>query len=77
MNIIAFNSNSKKKYNYMLKYENSTLKIYTQIIKHYIDIDPTFDFVFLVYKIDRENSDQNSYLEQFEATKCVFRIFKH
>ena len=56
----------------MLKYENSTLKIYIRTIKHYIDIDPTFDFVFLVNKIDRENSDNNSYLEQFEATKCVF-----
>ena len=60
----------------MLKYENSTLKIYIRTIKHYTDIDPTFDFVFFVYKIDRENSDQNSYLEQFEATKCVFRIFR-
>jgi hypothetical protein len=60
----------------MLKYENSTLKIYIRTIKHYIDIDPTFDFVFLVNKIDRENSDNNSYLEQFEATKCVFRIFR-
>ena len=59
----------------MLKYENSTLKIYIRTIKHYTDIDPTFDFVFLVNKIDRENSDKNS-LEQFEATECVFRIFR-
>ena len=37
MNIIASNSNSlkKKKKNYMLKYENSTLKIDIRTIKHY------------------------------------------
>jgi hypothetical protein len=32
----------------MLKYENSTLKIYIQTIKDYTDIDPTDDFVFPV-----------------------------
>ena len=52
----------------MLKYDNSALKIYKRTIKHYTDIDPTFDFVFLVNKIDRENSDKN--------TKCIFRIFR-
>ena len=57
----------------MLKYENLTLKIYIRTIKHYTDIDPTVDFVFPVNKIDRENSHKNSYLEKFEATKCVFR----
>jgi hypothetical protein len=52
MNIIVSNSNSIKK-NYMLKYENSTLKI---SIQHYKNIHPTVDFVFHVNKIDRENS---------------------
>jgi len=58
MNIIGSNSNSLFFEFYMLKYENSTLKIYirTIIIKHYIDIDPAVDFVFPVNKIDRENS---------------------
>jgi hypothetical protein len=37
------------------------------------DIDPTVDFVFPVSKIDRENSDKNSYLEKFQVTKCVIR----
>ena len=59
----------------MLKYENLTLKIYISelCIKQYTDVDPTVDFVFSVSKIERENSDKNSYLENFEATKCVFR----
>ena len=57
----------------MLKYENSTLKIYIWTFKHYTDIDPTVDFAFPVNKIDCENSDKNSYIEKFEATKCVFR----
>ena len=57
----------------MLKYENSTLKIYISevCIKQYTDVDQTVDFVFPVSKIDGENSDKNSYLENFEATKCV------
>jgi hypothetical protein len=43
----------------MIKYENSTLKIYIRnISKVYTDIDPTVDFVFPVRKIDRENSEQ-------------------
>jgi hypothetical protein len=42
----------------MIKYENSTLKIYIRNIKHYTDIDPTVDFVFPVNKIDRENSEK-------------------
>ena len=54
INIIASNSNSLKKRNYLLKYENSALKIYIRTIKHYIDINPTVDFVFPVNKIDRE-----------------------
>ena len=44
----------------MLKYENSTLKIYIRTIKNYTDIDPTVDFVFPVNKIDRKNSGKNS-----------------
>ena len=75
MNIIAFNSNSIRK-KYMLKNENSALKIYIRTIKQYTDIDPTIDFVFPVNEIDRENSDKNSYLEKIEITKCVFRIFR-
>ena len=47
----------------MIKYENSTLKIYIRNIKHYTNIDPTVDFVFPVNKIDRENSE-NSFLRQ-------------
>ena len=72
INIIASNSNSLKK-NYLLKYENSTLKIYISevCIKQYTDVDQTVDFVFPVSKIDGKNSDKNSYLENFEATKCV------
>ena len=43
----------------MIKYANSTLKyVYPKYIKVYTDIDPTVDFVFLVNKIDRENSQQ-------------------
>ena len=44
----------------MLKYENSTLKIYIRTIKNNTDIDPTVDFVFPVNKIDRKNSGKNS-----------------
>ena len=44
----------------MLKYENSTLKIYIRTVKHYTDIDPTVDFVFPVDKIDRAHSGKNS-----------------
>ena len=41
-NIIASNSNLKKKKNdHWLKFENWPLKIYIRIIKHYTDIDPT------------------------------------
>jgi hypothetical protein len=47
--------------------------IYIRTIDHYTDIDPTVDFVFPVSKIDRKNSDKNSFLEKLEATKCVFR----
>ena len=42
----------------MLKYENSTLKIYIRTIKNYTDIDPTVYFVFPFSKIDRENSEK-------------------
>ena len=42
----------------MIKYENSTLKIYIRNIKHYTDIDPTVDFVYPVNKIDRENNEK-------------------
>ena len=45
---------------YMLKYENSTLKIYIRTVKHYTDIDPTVDFVFTGNKIDCANSGKNS-----------------
>jgi len=48
----------------MLKYEISTLK---KPELSNTDIDPTVNFVFPVNKIDRENSDKNSYLEKFEA----------
>jgi hypothetical protein len=34
-------------------YENLTLKIYIRTVKHYTDIDPAFDFVSPVNKIDR------------------------
>jgi hypothetical protein len=44
------------KKHYILKYENSTLKIYIRTIKHYTDIDPTVDFVFPVNKIHGENT---------------------
>ena len=71
MNILASNSNLKKKC-YMLKYKISTLNIYISELSN-TDIDPTVDFIFPVNKIDRENSDKNSYLEKFEATKCVFK----
>ena len=53
--------------------KKSTLKIYIRTIQYYTDVDPTVDFVFPVNKIDFENSGKNSYNEQFEATKCVFR----
>ena len=42
----------------MLKYENSTLKIYIRTIQHYTDIDPTVDFVFPVNKIDCKNGEK-------------------
>jgi hypothetical protein len=42
----------------MIKYENSTLKIYIRNIKHYTDIDPTIDFAFPVNKIDREKGEK-------------------
>ena len=44
----------------MIKYENSTLKIYIRNISKFIytDINPTVDFVFPVNKIDRENSEK-------------------
>jgi hypothetical protein len=47
----------------MLKYENLTLKIYISelCIKQYTDVDPTVEFVFPVSKIERENSDKNSW----------------
>ena len=57
----------------MIKYENLSLKIYIRNIKYYTDIDPTIGFVFLVNKIDREDSEKNSFLEKIEDTKCVFR----
>ena len=64
INIIASNSNSLKK-NHMLKYENLTFKnIYFRNIKQYTEVDPTVDFVFPVNKIDRKNSDKNSYLSK-------------
>jgi hypothetical protein len=43
---------------YDIKYENSTWKIYIRNIKNYTDINPTVDFVFPVYNLDRENSEQ-------------------
>ena len=57
----------------MLKYENSTLKIYIRTIKHYTDIDPTVDFVFPVNKIDRETVTKIVTQKKIEATKYVFR----
>jgi hypothetical protein len=53
----------------MIKYENSTLKIYIRNIKHYTDIDPTVDFVFPVNKIDREKGEKTN----SKLTNCVFR----
>ena len=44
----------------MIKYEN----IYSKYIKDYTDIDPTVEFIFPVNKIDRENSEKNSFLRQ-------------
>ena len=38
-------------------------------MKHYTDIDPTVDFVFLVNKIDREKGEKTN----LKLTKCVFR----
>ena len=58
LNTIASNHNSFKKNCYMIKYENSTLKIYIRNINLYTDIDPTVDFVFPVNKIDRENGEK-------------------
>ena len=53
----------------MIKYENSTLKIYIRNIKHYTDIDPTVDFIFPVNKIDRKKGKKTN----SKLTKCVFR----
>jgi hypothetical protein len=58
----------------MIKYGNSTLKIYIRNINLYTDIDPTVDFVFPVNKIDHENSEQNMFIKtNLKLTKCVFR----
>ena len=61
-NIIASNSNKKKRK--WLKFENWPLKIYIRIIKHYTDIDPSDNTrpVFPVYKIDREQSEKQTFL---------------
>ena len=53
----------------MLKYENSTLKIYIWNIEHYTDIDPTVDFVFPVNKIDHENNEKKNFLNKFEVNQ--------
>jgi hypothetical protein len=56
----------------MIKYENSTLKIYirnTMYIKVFTDIDPSVDFVFPVNKIDRENSEKLVSQDKFEVKK--------
>jgi hypothetical protein len=42
----------------MIKYENSTLKIYIRNIKHYTGIGFTVNIVFPVNKIDHENSEK-------------------
>jgi hypothetical protein len=59
----------------MLKYENLTLKIkiYIWTIKHYTDIDTNCWLRISCQQNRLRNSDKNSYLEKFEATKCVFR----
>jgi hypothetical protein len=56
----------------MIKYENSTSKIYIRNIKDYTDIDPTVDFVFPVNKIDCGNSEKKI-KTNLKLTKCVFR----
>ena len=56
----------------MIKYENSTLKIYirnTMYIKVFTDIDPSVDFVFPVNKIDRENSEKLVFQDKFEVNQ--------
>jgi hypothetical protein len=55
----------------MIKYENSTLKIYIRNISKffYTDIDPTVDFVFPVNKIDRESSGKIVSQDKFEVNQ--------
>ena len=53
----------------MIKYGNSTLKIYIRNINLYTDIDPTVDFVFPVNKIDRENSEKLASQDKLEVNQ--------
>ena len=48
----------------MIKYGNSTLKIYIRNINLYTDIDPTVDFAFPANKIDHENSEKNMFIKR-------------
>jgi hypothetical protein len=59
----------------MLKYENSTLKIYIRTIKHYTDIDPTVDFVFPVNKIDHVDIKTPVY-RNYTTSTCLFLVFR-
>jgi hypothetical protein len=55
----------------MLKYENSTLKIYIRNSKHYTDIDPTVDFIFPVKKIHRKNSEKIVFQTNLKLTVFI------
>jgi hypothetical protein len=48
--------------------------IYEKYIKVYTDIDPTVDFVFPVNKIDRENSEKNSFLRQMKQLYSILLV---
>ena len=58
INRISSNSNSLKKNLYMLKYENSTLKIYISELSNSIPMSIQLLTVFPVNKIDCENSEK-------------------
>ena len=56
----------------MAKIWKLAIKIYIRIIKHYTDIDPTINTwprIFPVYKIDREQSEENFSKERLKIPK--------
>ena len=61
----------------MIKYENSTLKIYIRNIKHYTDIDPTVDFVFPVIEIVREKGEKLVSQDKFEVNQMRIQKFEN